>query len=571
MIEKYTRLMKHEIKKILVSVLSDMDVPDVDPDVEISDAPQHGEYTTNVAMRLSKILKKPPITICQEIKGLLEQIRDIKNEGIEKIEIVPPGYINFFITRNQSWEVIKDIVVKGTNYGKISGGKEKTMVIDYSAPNIAKRFSIGHLRSTIVGNALERLYEFLGWNVIGDNHLGDWGTQFGKMIVAIRKWTNGNFKTMTIEELEVLYVKFHTETETHPELEDEARLAFKKLEEGNLEERTMWEELIAISMKEFNKIYEILDVKIDETIGESFYEKIMEDVIKDAKSKKITIQNKGAWIIKYPNDAIPPSMLLKSDGGTTYLTRDLATIKYRKERWNPDRMVYEVGVEQALHFQQVFWAAEMLGYAKRNSLFHVGHGMIRLPTGKMSTRKGRTIKLEDVLTKAITKAKKFTTDRKVAEAVGIGAVKYNDLKRSPATGYIFEWDEALNLEGNSGPYIQYVCVRCKSVLDKVKENTLSTNPNISEYTFNTDELAVVRELSKFNEVISEAAIRYSPNVLCNYLFTLSQKFNAFYNSNSILQADSETAIVVRIWITKAVMHIVATGLGILGIQTPDKM
>ena len=562
--------MKRNITHILLSILGDMGATDVVPEVEIADTPEHGEYTTNVAMRLTKLLKKAPMAIGQEIVDQLEKNGEVKKAGIEKIEVVQPGFINFFLAHQQSWEVIQNIIDQGALYGQVKKNN-KIMIIDYSAPNIAKRFGIGHLRSTIVGNTLERLYEFLGWTVIGDNHLGDWGTQFGKMIVAIRKWTNGNIKAMTIEELETLYIKFHTEAETHPELEDEARLAFRKLEEGNAEERTMWKELITISMKEFNKIYEILNVQIDETIGESFYEKIMLDVIKDAKDKKITLQSKGAWIIQYPHDALPPSMLLKSDGGTTYLTRDLATIKFRKEKWNPDRMIYEVGGEQALHFRQVFWAAEMLGYAKRDSLVHVGHGMIRLPEGKMSTRKGRTIKLEEVLTKAVTKAEKFTTDKKIAEAIGIGAVKYNDLKRSPTIGYSFDWDEALNLEGNSGPYIQYVFVRCKSVLEKSKRDTTQMNPDITDYVFNTDELAVIRELARFKEVINEAAVRYSPNVLCNYLFLLSQQFNTFYNSYSILQAESETTISVRIFITRAVMQIIATGLKILGIQTPHKM
>jgi arginyl-tRNA synthetase len=464
--------------------------------------------------------------------------------------------------------VIERIIKEGSSFGSPKTKKNKTVIIDYSSPNIAKRFSIGHLRSTIIGNTIARLYTFLGWTAIGDNHIGDWGTQFGKMIVAIRKWAKKDVGELSIQELEDLYVKFHTEAEIDTTLEDEARSVFKKLEEGSKVERTIWKQLIDQSMKEFDGIYKLLDVKIEEAIGESFYEHIMIEVLEDAKKKHIATMSEGALVIRFPKDIYPPALLLKSDGATTYFTRDLSTIKYRMSRWNPDLIVYEVGAEQSLYFKQVFEAAGMMGYGKKDRFVHVAHGMVRLKEGRMSTRKGKSIKLEEVLSKAIAKAGKISTDRKVAEMVGIGAVKYNDLKRFPSDGYVFDWDEALNLSGNSGPYLQYTFVRCKSILEKSDEKI---NLSGIAYKYNEEELGVLREIVRFEEVLSDTAARFAPNVLCNYLFELCQAYNSFYVKHQVINAESHDAQVMRLGMTEAVRQILSTGLSILGIQTPDRM
>lgn len=540
--------------------------------VERPDNPVFGDFSSNVAMINFGKLKngtdiKTPLELAEKIKEQLTASVNLK-KTVSRVVAVQPGFINFTLNHYVYLQILKEILKKGDVYAGSKEGQGKTMIIDYSSPNIAKRFSVGHLRSTIIGNALERLFEFLGWKVIGDNHLGDWGTQFGKMIVAIEKWTDQNIEKMTIQDFEALYVRFHREAEESPLLDDEARAAFKRLEEGSKKERQLWQQLVNISLKEFQQIYDLLEVHIDEAIGESFYESIMLQVIKEAKDKKVAKISQGALVISFPNEVLPPALLLKSDGATTYLTRDLATIKYRNSRWHPDLAIYEVGEEQTLHFQQVFWAAELLGYGKRENFIHVGHGLIRLKEGRMSTRKGKAVKLEEVLKQIVAKAQKFTPDKRLAQMTGISGVKYNDLKHPPKDGYVFDWNEVLNLEGNSGPYIQYVYVRCKSVLEKSDFKSLD---KINNYSLNKDELKLMQKLSQFNEIISQAAKEFAPNFICNYLYELSQAYNTFYNSQSILRADTKQAITVRLGITKAVMQVLSNGLKILGMSLPEKM
>lgn len=530
----------------------------------------HGDYSTNVAMTRFRELKNAwgtasPMATAQE---LVNRIKGNPLFQTIDLTVAPPGFINFTLSGGNYLQTLKTVVSSGDSYGKSQEGKGKTAIVDFSSPNIAKRFSIGHLRSTIIGNSLEKLFEFAGWHVVSDNHLGDWGTQFGKMIVAVEKWATKPVTEMTIPELEALYVRFHEEAEKDPTLDDEARASFKRLEDGKEKERTMWQQLVDGSMKEFNSLYDLLGVHIDEAIGESFYEKIMLDVIGDAKAKGIAKESEGALVIPFPEKDMPPGLLLKKDGATTYLTRDLATLKYRKERWNPDLLIYEVGGEQAFHFKQVFWAGEMLGYCTRKQCIHVGHGMVRLKEGKMSTRKGRTIKLEEVLDLAIEKAKTFTSDEKLATKVGIAAVKYNDLKRAPAMGYTFDWDEAVNLEGNSGPYLQYTVVRCKSVIAKAGSVPVL---NLETYTFNEEEIAVLRVLSRLPQVLQETRERYSPSVLCHYSYDVASAYNAFYMKHKILEAESDEARTIRLNISQAALTVLSTNLHLLGIVTPEKM
>lgn len=522
----------------------------------------HGDYATNIAMVLAKKKKQKPRELAEKIVAKIP-----KTDFLEKIEVAGPGFINFWLSNKiLTGEPLK-IIEQGLKYGSFNVGQGKTAIIDYSSPNIAKRFTIGHLRSTIIGQVLYNLYQFCGWKVIGDNHLGDWGTQFGKMIVAVRKWAKKPISKLSIDEMEELYVKFHEEVEKDSCLDDLARQAFKNLEDGKNEERKIWRQLVDASMQEFQKIYHLLGVKIDVAYGESFYEEMMPAVIKEAKKKKAAVKSKGALVVLFPRDKLPPAMLLKSDGATTYFTRDLATIKFRKEKWQPELVIYEVGSEQSLHFKQVFWAAELLGWAKREDFFHVPHGLIRLKEGKMSTRKGRTIKLEKVLQEAMKKASKFNDDPEISRAVGIGAVKYNDLKRSPTSGYVFDWKEILNLEGNSGPYLQYTYARCKSVLAKTKDGNYKLAQNIK---LNEEELAVLRRLYRFPEIIIEAAEKYSPNLICNFLFDLAQKFNVFYNKHRILKPDSSEES-FRLGLTAAVAQTLENGLKLLGLETPKKM
>jgi arginyl-tRNA synthetase len=559
-----------QLKKVIHAVVPELTVEEIL--VERPADSTHGDYATNIALSKFSKLKESlhvqkPLDAANILVDRLKKEQTITH-FVSAISAAPPGFINFTLSTSNYLQTLNIVVTQGESYGKSEEGKGKTAIIDYSAPNIAKRFSIGHLRSTIIGNSLERLFEFAGWTVVSDNHLGDWGTQFGKMIVAVEKWATKPVTEMSIPELEALYVRFHEEAEKDPALDDEARASFKRLEDGNKKERTMWQQLVDGSMKEFNELYGVLGVKIDEVIGESFYENIMHDVISDAKKKNIAEESNGALVIPLPEKDMPPAMLLKKDGATTYLTRDLATLKYRKERWHPDLLIYEVGAEQAFHFKQVFWAGEMLGYCNRKQCVHVGHGMVRLKEGKMSTRKGRTIKLEEVLDKAIEKAKTFTSDEKLATIVGIGAVKFNDLKRAPAMGYTFDWDEAVNLEGNSGPYLQYTFVRCKSVLGKAGSIPSLTS---AEYAFNTEEIEVIRNLGRFPEILVETRIRFAPSVLCHYLYELAASYSTFYMKHKILEAETQEMKIIRLNLTQAVMTILSTGLQLLGIQVPEKM
>ena len=556
----------------------------------------HGDYSTNIAMVIAQIIKKDPTEIGENIKF---QLLGTKSELFEKIEVAKPGFINFFLPKEFFIEEIKRIIKEKDRYGSGRAGNGKTVVVDYSSPNIAKPFGIGHLRSTIIGQAIYNIYKFLGWQCVGDNHLGDWGTQFGKLIVAIKKWGGKKNKDFSIGNLERLYVKFHREAEKNSELEKEGRVWFKKLEQGDREAKKVWKLCVDVSLKEFDKIYKLLGIKIDYALGESFYQGMLKEIIKEAIKKEIASKSEGALIIKYPKDKLPPAMLLKSDGATTYLTRDLATIKYRMSHWKPGLIIYEVGVDQALHFQQLFLATELLGWIKKEKFFHVAHGLIRFKYGKFSTRKGITVHLEGVLRGAIERARKIIDrasegsegeeesetlfakksetgrglsvkeKKEIAQTVGIGAVKYNDLSQHYSKDIIFDWNKILNLKGNSAPFLQYTFVRCQSVLEKARLKIDSRKIKI--INFNLEEENILRTIYKFPEVVKEAAEKFSPNLICNFTFDLAQKYNLFYDLHPIIKAETEELKIFRLAITLAVAQVLKNSLSLLGISLPQKM
>jgi len=539
----------------------------------------HGDYTTNIALQVGKIIKEPPMKIAEIIKS---KIKNQKPKIFKKIEVVKPGFINFFLIRNVFMDRLKMILKEGRFYGSNKIGKGKTVIIDYSSPNIAKPFGIGHLRSTIIGQAVYNIYKFLCWKCIGDNHLGDWGTQFGKMIVAIRRWVDKEkIKDLSIADLEKLYVKLHQEAKSNPQIEKEARAWFKKLEEGDKEAREIWQICVDISLKEFDRIYKLLRIKIDYAFGESFYQGKLKEIIDEVIKKKIAIKSKKALIIEYSKTKLPPAMILKSDGATTYLTRDLATIKYRLKRWKPNLIIYEVGADQTLHFKQLFRAIELLGWVKKERFFHVAHGLYRTGTGKFSTRRGKTIYLENILQEAIKRTReiinksetgKVLSDKekeKIAEAVGIGAVKYNDLSQHYTKDIIFDWDKILNLKGNSSPYLQYTFARCKSVL---RESPFKIDTKkISNVDLNSEEENILRTIYKFPEVVERAAEKFSPNLICNFTFDLAQKYNLFYNLHSIIKAETNELKMFRLALTAATAQVLKNSLSLLGISAPEKM
>jgi len=565
----------NDLKKIILEVGEKLELPIIEEEIKIehpSDV-NFGDYSTNIALVLAKEIKINPKELAEKIKNEIQ-----KNEFIEKVEVAGAGFINFYLKPEYLIKEAENINYEIEFHNKLSEyGKDKTMVIDYSAPNIAKPFGIGHLRSTNIGQAIYNIYKMLGWSCIGDNHIGDWGTQYGKLVAAIKKWGEKDLDKMTINDLEKLYIKFHKEAETDEKLIDEGREYFSKLENGDKEVRQIWQKCIDISLLEFERVYQMLGVHIDFIHGESFYEKMLPEVIKEMIDKGITKKSEGATILEL--EGMPPAMLTKSNKTTTYFTRDMATIKYRLEMWKPDLIVYEVGVDQQLHFRQVFEAAKLMGWWPNLGMVHVAHGLIRWPTGKFSTRKGDTIHLSDVIEKATDEAKKIadktsvnkeltaTEKEEMIKAVAIGAIKFSDLSSDPRKDVIFDWDKIMSLDGDSGPYLQYTYARGKSVLNKTK---IKEQKNIDGIPteINEDEMALIKEFYRFEEKITEAADRFSPSVIAEYILGVARKYNEFYAKNRIIDQEQE---VFRIFLTKTTTSIIETGLDLLGIETVEKM
>lgn len=554
-----------ELKKIILEAGEKLSLPIIEEEIKIEHPTDvnFGDYSTNIAMVLAKLEKKNPRELAEEIKNNI-----LNNDFLEKVEVAGAGFINFYLKAEFLIKEAEVINYENEFREKMNKyGLGKTMVIDYSAPNIAKPFGIGHLRSTNIGQAIYNIYKILGWTCIGDNHIGDWGTQYGKLVAAIKKWNKKDLDKLTIDDLEKLYVKFHKEAENDEKLIDEGREWFAKLENGDKEAKNIWQKCIDISMIEFNKVYNLLDVKIDVVHGESFYEDMLSNIINEIKAKGITKKSQGATIIEF--DKMPPAMIKKSNGTTTYFTRDMATIKYRIENWKADLIIYEVGVDQELHFRQVFETAKMMKWWPKEGMVHVAHGLIRWKDGKFSTRKGDTIHLSDVINKAMEKAKKMApeNDKETIEAVAIGAIKFNDLSSDPKKDVIFDWDQIMSLEGDSGPYLQYTFARCQSVLNKTE---IKEQKNIDEIPneINEDEMALIKEFYKFEEKIMEAGQRFSPAVIAEYLLRVARKYNEFYAKNRIIGEKEE---VFRIFLTKTTASILHQGLRLLGIKTVEKM
>ena len=493
----------------------------------------------------------------------------------------------------------------------------KNILIEFSSPNIAKPFTIGHLRSTIIGSALANLLEETGSKVFRDNHLGDWGTQFGKQIYAIKKW--GDEKKIEnsenpVKELVSLYVKFHDESEKDPKIEEEGRKWFKKLESNDQEARRLWEKCVNWSRAEFENIYHKLDVNFTENsgqgFGESFFEDKMQAVVDELKSKKMLKKSQDAELVFFKNNKMPPLMILKQDGATLYATRDLATDKFRLE--NPEYghdiiIINEVGAEQSLYFKQIYELENMLGWTKPHQRIHIGHGMYRFKDKKMSTRKGNTIWLKDVLEEAerrsmalnkhnnyfeknevLSKNNKYSDSAKAkvmdlskqvntSEIIGISAIKWNDLKRSPHLDIVFDWDEILSMQGNSGPYMQYTYVRCYSILSKTdelkkyKSEISNLNLKLSNLSENTQEMLILRTLFKFEEIVSDSANKMQLHDICTYLYDLAQKYNAFYQKTPILKEEDRNLRLIKLIITEKTAEVINIGLRILGIKTIKAM
>jgi arginyl-tRNA synthetase len=537
---------------------------------------QMGDFATNIALVMAKQLSKNPRELAEET---IERL--IKNgqltEVVAKMEVAGPGFINFWVRDEVLVQKLSEMLNNGDHALDSEFMSGKKVLVEYSSPNIAKRFSVGHFRSTIIGQAILNLYKHSGAEVTDDNHLGDWGTQFGMIIAAVEE-KNLDMSEMSIPRLEDLYVDFNKRIAETPELKDKAREAFARLEKGEEGARKIWQQAVDISMKEFGEIYKKLGVTFEHQYGESAYEKMMPAITHEAMESGVAEKGEGgALVVKFEKDGkeyMPPAMLQKGDGTTTYFTRDLATI--RKRLSDPDLKsdlyIYEVGSEQILHLRQVFEAVEKLEWAKKEQFVHVSHGLLSLPEGKMSTRKGNTVKLEDLLFKAAEEAKVIAKERvseDLSEKIGLGAVKYNDLRRSPGVSYIFRWEEALSMEGNSGPYLQYVYVRTKGILEKAGVDVQSIK--VGNVDLNEDERSLAAWLVLRigeGEMVENAARNFAPHLVCQNLFELAQKFNGFYDRNRVIGVAEENLRLLMVAVTGLV---VKNGLSILGIETVDKM
>ncbi len=568
---------KKEIASIISNVIGIND-EELVTYIEVPKDVNMGDYAFP-CFRLAKELKKAPNIIAEEIKEKL----DITGTDIEKVEIAG-GYLNFTISKLELAKVtLEEIDNKKEEYGKSNLGNGKKIVIDYSAPNIAKPFHIGHLRSTVIGGALYNIYKYLGYEVTGINHLGDYGTQFGKLIEGYKLWGEEyDIEKAPIEELTKIYIRINEACKEDEQILENCRNNFKKLEDGDKYCTEIWEKFRSLSLKEFKKVYDLLESKFDSWNGEAFYSDKMPEVIDILYKTGKLIESQGAKIIDLEEKGInTPCIIEKSNGSTTYATRDLAAILYRARTYDFDKALYVTSYEQVLHFKQVFEVAKLLGLEEKytKGLEHVAFGMVLLPTGKMSTREGNVIRLEELLNEAISKVKEiieeknpdFTEEEKqdIAKKVGIGAVIFNDLSGARIKDEIFDWDTMLNFNGETGPYIQYTYVRTNSVLKKVQEI-----PSIEKVDFNKllgkEEQNVLKLIYSFTNIIEQSTVKNEPSILARYLIDLSKAFSSFYNENKIIVEDKVTKD-ARIYLTYATNMVLKNGARLLGINMPEKM
>ncbi|MDD5710607.1 MAG: arginine--tRNA ligase [Candidatus Colwellbacteria bacterium] len=559
--------------KTLTDILRE-ELPDLDFDVQTSNDPERGHLSTNAAFFLAKRDHASPMKMAEELRSHLH--KHAPSDYFEKIEIVAPGFINVWLTPDAIRSEFKRIC-KTKVWGKGKKRKE-TAIVEYSSPNIAKPLHVGHLRSTIIGDAIANIYDFLGYSVVRWNYIGDWGTQFGKTIVAYKKWGDREkIKKSPVEELSRLYVKFHEELKQHPELEDSAREEFKKLENGNKTNLKLWRWFKKESLKELSKIYNRLGVRFSIYIGESFYQDKMEGSVRSLIVDGLTKESEGALIVPLEKYGLSPGLIKKSDGATLYLTRDIANLEFRLDEYKPSKIVYVIANEQALHLSQLFAIADLRGLGEGVELRHVKFGLVLGEEGKkFSTREGGVIELGQVLNEAVKRAEQTIKERKasltlveakrVAQAIGIGAIKYNDLSQNRLSDITFDWEKMLSLEGNSGPYLQYTYARLKNILRKAR---VVPKLKASALEENRD-FAIVMKLAEFPEVLKRASQFYMPHYLANYLYELAKKANSFYQSEPVLSSTPEFRN-VRLNLVKETVKILKTGLNLLGIETVEKM
>ena len=568
---------KKEIAELLAGKVEALEAEEIENMIEIPPEGSMGDYAFP-CFRLAKSMRRAPNQIAQE---LAEQLR---GDGRFSVVRNVNAYVNFFLNRERlTSDVVSEVLKKGKRYGGSDLGKGQKIIVEFSSPNIAKPFHIGHLRTTVIGNSIYKIFDFLGYDTVRINHLGDYGTQFGKMIVAYRRWgKEEDVRREPIKTLLSYYVKFHEEAEKDPSLEDEARATFTRLENGEKEEHDLWQWFRDESLKEFKYVYDLLGIEFDSYAGESFYSDKMDRIVDIMKEKGILKESDGAQIVDLEEYGMPPALIRKKDGSTLYITRDIAAAVYRKEHYNFDRNIYVVASQQNLHFQQWFKIIELMGYDWADQCVHVPFGMVSLEDGTLSTRKGKVVFLLDVLNNAVEKTRQIMREKngedadidEISKKVGIGAVIFLELSNNRIKDYVFSWDKVLNFEGETGPYVQYTHARAASVLrnaGKSAERVMS-----GEGTFDmscvTGDTAyeLIKLIYRFPEVVREAADKYEPSVVTRHIIDIAQYFNRFYHDEHILVED-EAEKQAKLAVVYAAKQTIANGLALLGIEAPEKM
>ena len=566
---------KEKIADVLAPQIEGLEKEEILSMIETPADSSMGDYAFPF-FKLAKVLRKAPPMIA---KSIAEAVKD--EDIFEKVENVN-AYVNMFISRKEfAAAVAGEVIRKGDDYGRSDLGQGRKVIVEYSSPNIAKPFHIGHIRSTVIGNSIYKIYDFLGYDTMRINHLGDYGTQFGKMICAYRRWgCKEDVIKEPIKSLLSYYTKFHEEAEKDPALEDEARAIFARLEKGEPEEVELWQWFRDESLKEFNRVYDMLGITFDSYNGESFYSDKMPRFVEELKEKGLLIEDEGAQIVKLDEYDLPPALITKSDGSTLYITRDIAAAVYRKETYDFYKNIYVVASQQNLHFQQWIQVIELLGYDWARDCVHVPFGLVSMEDGTMSTSQGRVIFLEDVLNRAVEQTKQIIIEKNVntenidetAKDVGIGAVVFNELSNYRIKDYVFSWDKVLNFEGETGPYVQYTHARACSILRNAGEDVAAKaaagfNP---EYITSDSAHELLKLIYELPEVIIEAGEKYEPSVVTRHIVDIAQAFNKFYHDEHIL-VDNEDEKIAKVALVMAAKSAIKNGLGLLGMKAPEKM
>lgn len=571
---------KSKIAELIKAQVPDLDISEIEQAVEVPSDKKMGDYAFP-CFKLAKVLRKAPPLIAGDIAGAIAD-----DPMFEKVEQVN-AYVNMFISKEAfTGDVIKDVMDAGDSFGHSDYGENKPVIVEYSSPNIAKPFHIGHLRSTGIGNSLYKIYDAMGYDVIRINHLGDYGTQFGKMIVAYRKWGNEeDVRRTPIKTLLEYYTKFHVEAENDPQLEQEARDTFAALEHGEKEELELWKWFRDESLKEFTEVYDMLGIEFDSYAGESFYSDKMPRVLDELKEKGLLKESQGAQVVDLEDKGLGTALITKSDGSTLYITRDIAAAIYRKETYDFYKNIYVVASQQDLHFAQWIQIVEMLGYDWARDCVHVPFGMVSLEEGTMSTREGRVVFLKDVLEGAIEKTKEIMLEKNVntdnvdetAAMVGIGAVLFQELSNNRIKDYVFNWDRVLNFDGETGPYVQYTYARSASVLRKAGEETVAVAKQKAaageiDLSKITGEAAydLTKLIYRFPQVVIEAGEKYEPSIVTRHIVSVAQTFNKFYHDEQIL-VDDEDEKLAKLALVICAGNTIKNGLALLGIKAPERM